>query len=63
VWLAGVGALGGWVASLAGLVDLLAVARSAAPDHRLGPRADGGDDAVAGHAELALRLGDDPGVL
>ncbi len=27
VWMAGVGALGGWGASLAGLVDLLAVAR------------------------------------
>jgi len=27
LWLAGVGAVGGWVASLAGLVDLLTVAR------------------------------------
>lgn len=27
LWLAGVGAVGGWVASLAGLVDLLSVAR------------------------------------
>lgn len=27
LWLAGVGAVGGWVASIAGLVDLLSVAR------------------------------------
>lgn len=61
VWLAGVGALGGWVASLAGLVDLLSVAQV----RRL--------ITAWGHALMAvmmlslatfnwqLRLGDDPG--
>jgi len=61
LWLAGVGALGGWVASLAGLVDLLSVAQI----RRL--------VTAWGHALIAvmmlslasfnwqLRLGDDPG--
>jgi len=61
LWLAGVGALGGWVASVAGLVDLLAVAQV----RRL--------ITAWGHALMAvmmlslatfnwqLRLGDDPG--
>jgi len=61
VWLAGVGALGGWVASLAGLVDLLFVAQV----RQL--------ITAWGHALMAvmmlslatfnwqLRLGDDPG--
>jgi uncharacterized membrane protein len=63
VWLAGVGALGGWAASIAGLVDLLFVARV----RRL--------ITAWGHALIAvtmlslatmnwlLRLGDDPGAL
>ena len=63
VWLAGVGALGGWGASLAGLVDLLTVGRI----RRL--------ITAWGHALIAvmmlslatlnwmLRLGDDPGAL
>ncbi len=63
VWLAGVGALGGWVASLAGLVDLLTVKRI----RRL--------ITAWGHALIAvmmlslatlnwtLRLGDNPGAL
>jgi uncharacterized membrane protein len=63
VWLSGVGALGGWVASLAGLVDLLTVTRI----RRL--------ITAWGHALIAvmmlslatlnwlLRLGDDPGAL
>lgn len=62
LWLAGVGALGGWVASLAGLVDLLSVARI----RRL--------ITAWGHAIMAvmmlsmatlnwrMRLGDDPGL-
>lgn len=61
LWLAGVGAIGGWVASIAGLIDLLTVARI----RRL--------VTAWGHALLAvmmlsmaslnwqLRLGDDPG--
>jgi uncharacterized membrane protein len=61
VWLAGVGALGGWVASVAGLVDLVTVAQI----RRL--------ITAWGHALMAvmmlslatfnwqLRLGDDPG--
>lgn len=61
VWLAGVGALGGWVASVAGLVDLLSVSQI----RRL--------ITAWGHALVAvmmlslatfnwqLRLGDDPG--
>lgn len=61
LWLAGVGALGGWLASLAGLVDLLTVARV----RRL--------ITAWGHAIMAvmmlsmatlnwrMRLGDDPG--
>jgi uncharacterized membrane protein len=61
LWLAGVGALGGWVASLAGLVDLLSVK----PIRRL--------ITAWGHALIAVmmlslasmnwlvRLGDDPG--
>jgi uncharacterized membrane protein len=61
VWLAGVGALGGWAASVAGLVDLLTVSRI----RRL--------ITAWGHALIAvmmlslaslnwlLRLGDDPG--
>jgi len=61
LWLAGVGALGGWVASVAGLVDLLTVAQV----RRL--------ITAWGHALMAvmmlslatfnwqLRLGDDPG--
>jgi uncharacterized membrane protein len=63
VWLSGVGALGGWAASLAGLVDLLTVTRI----RRL--------ITAWGHALIAvmmlslaslnwlLRLGDDPGAL
>lgn len=63
VWLAGVGAIGGWGASIAGLVDLLTVQRV----RRL--------ITAWGHALIAvmmlsmatlnwyLRLGDDPGVL
>lgn len=63
LWLAGVGALGGWVASLAGLVDLLTVRRI----RRL--------ITAWGHALIAvmmlslatlnwmLRLGDEPGAL
>ena len=63
VWLAGVGALGGWGASLAGLVDLVTVSRV----RRL--------ITAWGHAIIAvmmlslatfnwiLRLGDDPGSL
>lgn len=63
VWLSGVGALGGWVASLAGLVDLLTVTRI----RRL--------ITAWGHALIAvmmlslatlnwlLRLGEDPGAL
>lgn len=62
LWLAGVGALGGWIASLAGLVDLLSVAQV----RRL--------ITAWGHALMAvmmlslatlnwqLRLGDDPGL-
>lgn len=62
LWLAGVGALGGWVSSLAGLVDLLSVAQV----RRL--------ISAWGHALMAvmmlslatlnwrLRLGDDPGL-
>ncbi len=62
VWLAGVGALGGWVASVAGLVDLLTVSRI----RRL--------ITAWGHALVAvmmlslatfnwqLRVGDDPGL-
>lgn len=61
VWLAGVGALGGWVASVAGLVDLVTVSQI----RRL--------ITAWGHALMAvmmlslatfnwqLRLGDDPG--
>lgn len=61
LWLSGVGAVGGWVASVAGLVDLLSVARI----RRL--------VTAWGHALMAvmmlsvatlnwrLRLGDDPG--
>jgi uncharacterized membrane protein len=63
VWLSGVGALGGWAASLAGLVDLLTVTRI----RRL--------ITAWGHALIAvmmlslatlnwlLRLGEDPGAL
>jgi len=62
LWLAGVGALGGWGASVAGLVDLLSVAQI----RRL--------ITAWGHALMAvmmlslatlnwrLRLGDDPGL-
>jgi uncharacterized membrane protein len=62
LWLAGVGAIGGWGASIAGLVDLLTVARV----RRL--------ITAWGHALIAvmmlslatlnwtLRLGDDPGL-
>lgn len=63
VWLAGVGAIGGWAASLAGIVDLLTVGRI----RRL--------ITAWGHAIMAvmmlslatfnwlMRLGDDPGAL
>ena len=56
LWLAGIGSLGGWLAGLAGLVDLVFVPRIRQSDHRLEPCADGGHDVVSGFVQLAAAL-------
>ena len=61
LWLAGVGAVGGWVASLAGLVDLLTVGRVRRLITAWGHALIAVTMLSLASLNWALRLGDDPG--